>query len=195
MPDTAETIPVSVTIPAAGDYAINCTDLKEMDKYEVTLKDNSNQQITDLNKIKSYSFHADAAGAVDDRFVINISKIHKVGPVVPVDPIGPVVPVDTVGTDVPVVTVVDKPVLNEQQFNIYSSQGIINVVPLQDAWNGEKAEIKIINITGTTMAVRTNIEFSKGSPETFILHLQTGIYFVSVSTSTKKFVGKINIVK
>jgi hypothetical protein len=183
VPDTAENIPISVTIPAAGDFAINCTDLKEMYKYEVTLKDNSNQQITDLNKIKSYTFHADAAGAVDDRFVINISKISKVVPVVPI------------GQGVPVVTYVDKTVLNEQQFNIYSSQGIINVVPLQDAWNGQKAEIKIINITGTTVAVRTNIGFSNGNPETFNLNIPTGIYFVSISTSTKKFVGKINIVK
>jgi hypothetical protein len=171
VPDTSKNIPVSVSVPAVGDYTINCTELTGMEQYNVTLKDNSNQQTTDLVNVKTYSFHADAAGAVDNRFVIIISKISKV------------------------VTYIDRPVLNEQQFNIYSSQGIINVVPLQDSWNGEKAEIKIINITGKTVAERTNIGFSKGSPETFNLLLPNGIYFVRVSSSDKKFVGKIYIGK
>ena len=171
VPDSSKNVPVSLSVPVAGDYTINCTELTGMEGYNVTLTDNSNQQTTDLVKIKTYTFHADAAGTVDNRFVINISRIPKV------------------------VTSVDRPVLNGLQFNIYSSQGIINVVPLQDAWNGQKAEIKIINITGTAVAVRTNIGFSNGSPVTFDLNLPTGIYFVSVSASGKKFVGKVFISK
>lgn len=167
-PVTEKSIPVSVSVPAAGDYTINCTQITGLEKYNIALKDITGQQTIDLNSINIYNFHADASGVIDNRFVITITKI-------------------ITGTVVPEV--------NKFEFNIFSQNGIINVIPLQDEWNGQKGEIKILGISGRVVANRTNIGFSKDCPERFDLTLPNGIYFVSVTSQFKKFVGKISLVR
>lgn len=168
IPDPEKSIPVSVSVPAAGDYSINCTQITGMWKYKVTLKDNTNQQEIDLRNVKVYNFHTDAAGVIDNRFVITITKILTSNVV---------------------------PEVNKFEFNIFTQQGIINIIPLQDEWNGKKGEIRILSLSGKTVADRTNIYFSKDTPETFNLNLPNGIYIVTATSQFKRYTGKISIIR
>lgn len=165
-PKVETIVPVVVRIPVIGEYKINCTEFTGLENYRVTLKDIFTQQIIDLSKIKTYTFNSESAGLISNRFVITIINIT---------------------TDISLPHSIDK------QFNIYIQQGIINVIPMQDQWDGKTGAIKIIDISGKIVADRIGTIFNKGVPELFSLNLTNGIYIINITSGNKKYVGKVSI--
>jgi hypothetical protein len=167
-PETVSNIPVSLSVPSAGDYKINCTEITGIGNYKVLLKDNMTQSVIDLNSIKSYNFNVTAAGTIDNRFIISISNI---------------------------TTDINLPISKSKEFKIYNQNDLLNIVPLTEEWDGKKGDIKILNISGNTVAIRTGVVFSREIPETFNINFPDGIYFVNITSSIRNYTGKVNIIR
>jgi hypothetical protein len=164
-PETSVEIPVSVNTATAGNFKISGTQIDGLENYTVTLTDNVNNITVDLKTTPSLSFDA-PGGTVAGRFVLKIL---------------------TVTTAVPETTISDKP------FNIYSSNGTVNIQTLSDTWNGKSGGIKILNMTGRVFTTEDNVVFSKDDMRQIPFRAAEGIYFVEIRSGVMRYVGKVII--
>src|ERR1035437_9006337 len=158
-------IPVSVSSTAAENLKISASQIDGLDNYNVTLTDNVNNITIDLKTNPSLSFNA-PGGIVAGRFTLKVL---------------------TVTTAVPETTISDKP------FNIYSSNGMVNIQTLNDTWNGKQGGIKILDITGRVLTTEDNVEFSKDDLLQVPFRVATGIYMVEMRSGVMRYVGKVVI--
>jgi hypothetical protein len=164
-PETSVEIPVSVNTATAGNFKISGTQIDGLENYTVTLTDNVNNITVDLKTTPSLSFDA-PGGTVAGRFVLKIL---------------------TVTTAVPETTISDKP------FNIYSSNGTVNIQTLSDTWNGKSGGIKILDMTGRVFTTEDNVVFSKDDMRQIPVRAAEGIYLVEIRSGVMRYVGKVII--
>ena len=164
-PETNVAIPVSVNSESAGNLQILCTQLDDLENYNVTLTDNVNNITIDLKTNPTLSFNA-PGGTVAGRFILNIS---------------------TIATAVPETKISDKP------FNIYSLSKTINIQTLGDNWNGKLGGIKVLDMTGKIVTTENNITFSKDELRQLPVRVANGIYLVEIRSGLMRYVGKVVI--
>ena len=164
-PDTSMVIPVSVNSTAAGNLKITGTQIDGLDNYQVTLTDNVNNITINLKTTHSLSFDA-PGGIVAGRFVLKVMNVV---------------------TAVPETTISNKP------FNIYSSNGSVNIQTLSDIWNGKQGAVKVLDMTGRVFTTEDNVAFSKDDLLQIPVNTATGIYMVEIRSGIMRYVGKIMI--
>ena len=162
-PDPIVEIPVSVYSSVAGSLKISGSQIDGLENYMVTLTDNVNNITIDLKTTPTLTFNA-PGGIVANRFIL------KVG---------------TISTAVPEIINSDK------SFNIYSSDGTLNIQTLSDSWNGVKSNVTILDMTGKLMIIKENIYFTKGEIKQIPFSTHSGIYFVEINSGVKRFVEKV----
>jgi len=167
-PDTSIVIPVSVNSTAAGNIKISASEIDGLDNYKATLTDNVNNITIDLKTTPSLSFAA-PGGVVAGRFILKIDKVTAV------------------------TTAVPETTLNVKPFNIYSSNGFVNIQTLSDIWNGKQGGVRVLDMTGRVFTTEDNVEFSKDNLLQIPVRAATGIYMVELRSGTLRFVGKVMI--
>lgn len=164
-PDTSMVIPVSVNSTAAGNLKITGTQIDGLDNYSVTLTDNVNNITIFLKTTHSLSFDA-PGGIVTGRFVLKVLNIT---------------------TAVPETTISNKP------FNIYFSNGTVNIQTLSDTWNGKSGGIKVLDMTGRILTSEDKVLFSKDDLLQIPVRVANGIYLVELKSGVMRYVGKVVI--
>jgi hypothetical protein len=164
-PDSSAVIPVSVYSTVAGNLKISAPQIDGLDNYGVTLTDNVNNITINLKKTPGLLFNA-PGGTIPGRFVL------KVG---------------TNETAIPETTISNKP------FNIYSSNGTVNIQTLADTWNGKLGGIRILDMTGRVFTTEDNVVFSKDELYQIPVRAATGIYMVEIRSGVMRYVGKVII--
>ena len=87
--------------------------------------------------------------------------------------------------------VLENPVSSQNSFNIYTTDSYINIQTLADDWDGKTGSVKIIDITGKTVRIMQNTEFSKNSLIQIPARYTKGLYLVEITSKTMRFVGKV----
>jgi len=166
-PSDTVIIPVAVKFLNTGsNYKIIASKLQGLDNYKVTLTDKGNSDfIVDLKSTNNYTFSSDA-GTFPYRFVLTIA---------------------TISTGISDINIPDK------AFNIYSSNGIINIQTLGDTWNGKPGGIKILDMTGRVFTTEDNVVFSKDDMRQIPVRAAEGIYLVEIRSGVMRYVGKVII--
>jgi hypothetical protein len=164
-PVTSTEIPLTLKMSSAGSHAIEATEILELDNYSVWLKDLELNITTDLKQTSIYNFSA-PTGLLSNRFVLLVSDL-------------------ATGTE--------EIAVNELPFNIYSYSGNINIVPLNDVWDGVTATIAIIDIAGKRISTSPGVELRNGYITTIQAPTSNGIYFVEIRSGQRKHAGKIII--
>jgi len=164
-PETSIDIPVGIHAENTGSFTLTSNELNGLENYNVTLKDKMTNTVIDLKKGTKLTFST-LAGEFEDRFVLTISNI-------------------TTGSD--------EINLPENSFNIYSLNGILNVIPLSEEWNGKQGSIRIADIMGKSITDNRNIEFWKNSLIQVPVQGAKGIYFVEIRSGVMRYVGKVMI--
>ena len=164
-PETETMIPVGVNISEAGSYKITAGQLQRIDNYNVYLTDKTTGFTINLRRTPALSFTA-SKGILENRFVIRISNIS---------------------------TEAENISISENIFNIYSSNGLINIEPLSDEWEGKKGSIGLIDMTGRVISSTDNAEFRKNSLIQIPSYGARGIYFVKIRSGVMRYVGKVAV--
>jgi hypothetical protein len=164
-PKDSTTIPLVVNATSDGSYAIKATELVGLDSYKVFLNDKSQNLSINLANDSSYTFNA-TTGTLTDRFTLTITNVL---------------------TAIPENTVSVKP------FNIYSSNGLVNIQTLSDIWNGKQGGVRVLDMTGRVFTTEDNVEFSKDNLLQIPVRAATGIYMVELRSGTLRYVGKVMI--
>jgi len=162
-PETFVEIPIAVVIAKDTIHTINAGELTGLDRYDVTLKDNTTGFIADLKTTPSLSFSS-ATGTITGRFVLKIS-------------------LNTTG--------VENPVQTRNIFNIYSGNGNINIQTLVDEWDGKQGSVNIMDLTGRIIETLDNEEFSRNSLIMMPFANRPGIYVVEIKSGLLRHVGKV----
>ena len=164
-PETSIDIPVGMHAENAGTFSLRSNELNGLENYSVTLKDKMTNTVTDLKKGEKLTFST-TAGEFEDRFVLTISNL-------------------TTGSE--------EIKLPENQFNIYALNGILNINPLSDEWNGKQGSVRIADLMGKSIFDNRNVEFWKNSLIQLPVQGAKGIYFVEISSGVMRYVGKVMI--
>jgi hypothetical protein len=164
-PKDSITIPLVVNATSDGSYAIKAIELVGLDSYKVFLNDKSQNLTINLANDSSYTFNA-TTGTLTDRFTVTITNVL---------------------TAIPENTVSIKP------FNIYSSNGSVNIQTLSDIWNGKLGGIRVLDMTGRVFSTEDNVEFSKDNLLQIPVRATTGIYMVELRSGMLRYVGKVVI--
>jgi hypothetical protein len=164
-PETSVTIPILFTAPVTGSYSISSNELTGLENYKVTLTDKDQGITTDLSEAKSYSFSS-LSGKFAARFILKVSNST---------------------TSLPEVS------SSKTDFNIYYTQGILNIQTIGESWDGVKGDIGIYDLTGRQLLLQKNNEFQPG----FLLQVsgtfRTGAYIVEIRSGVNRYVGKVVI--
>ena len=164
-PETETEVPAGVKISESGNYKLSASQLQGIDNYNVYLTDKSTGVTVNLKTTPALSFNA-SEGIFSDRFVIKITNMS---------------------------TVVENPATSETSFNIYSSNELINIQTLSDAWDGKAGSVGLIDISGREIKMINNTEFWKNSLIQIPAAGLRGIYFVKMQSGLMRHVGKVMI--
>jgi len=162
-PQDSTEIPITIQIPVSGDYMIIVAELAGLDTLNRTLKDNLRNITVDLKTTGSYSFSS-AQGKFANRFVLTVSNS--------------TMSVQDIGA-------------SQASFNIFPGNGILNIRTISDNWNGTLGDIKIFDITGKLLSVHRKIEFINGDQIQIPENFRSGLYFVEITATGKRYVGKV----
>ena len=164
-PETETEVPVGVKISESGTYKLTTSQLQGIDNYNVYLTDKSTGITLNLKNTPALSFNA-SEGMYSDRFVIKITNISTAG---------------------------ENPTASETNFNIYSSNDLINIQTLSDDWDGKAGSVGLIDISGREIKRIDNTEFWKNSLIQIPAAGLRGIYFVKMQSGLMRYVGKVMI--
>ena len=70
--------------------------------------------------------------------------------------------------------------VSQKEFRIYSTNDMLNIVPLNDEWNGKVGNIRIIDITGRTISNHQSIEFRSNSMIQIDAPVSEGTYIIEL---------------
>jgi hypothetical protein len=164
-PKDSITIPLVVNAITDGSYTIKATELVDLDSYKVFLNDKSQNLTINLANDSSYTFNA-TTGTLTDRFTVTITNV---------------------------LTAIPENKVSVEPFNIYSSNGSVNIQTLSDTWNGKLGGIRILDMTGRVLTTEDNVEFSKDDLLQVPVRVATGIYMVELRSGVMRYVGKVVI--
>jgi len=166
LPDSSVEIPIVVNLLSIGTHSISATQIQNLDKYSVKLKDTYTGITTDLKTTPTVSFST-GKGTLSDRYILIISDI-------------------TTGVQ-------DNPVMTGKPFNVYPAFNFINIQTLADEWDGKTGSVNVFDMTGRSILERNNIEFNKNSVASVPSPVSGGLYLVEIRSGIKRYVGKIII--
>lgn len=164
-PETELEIPVVVNMTRDTIHKISATQLQGLDNYDVLLIDNSTGYVADLKATPDVAFSS-PAGLISDRFILKFTSV---------------------------LTGMKDINAGRNSFNIYSRNGFINIVPINDEWSGKIASVRLTDITGKTTGYNKNIEFQKNVPAQIKSPAAGGIYIVEIGSGISKYTGKVVI--
>lgn len=164
-PEETVEIPVVINVRTTGSHTLSATQVQGLDDYRVRLKDLSQNTITDLKQHPDYQFSADK-GVITDRFVLQVSYFALSN--------------ETID-------------YNESAIRIYPYAGNINIIPENELWSGKSVSIKLIDLSGRTLAGYSKIELQQGVITTIQAPTAKGVYFIEISSGLQKHTGKVMI--
>ena len=162
-PETSVEIPVVVNVISTGMHKIATTQLQGLDNYYVYLEDKLAGIELNLKDSPDLSFSA-PAGKISDRFTLKISK-------------------NPTGTE--------DPLVNPEQFVIYNGYDLINILTLTDEWAGTPASVRLMDMSGRSIADMQNVEFQRNSLVQLQAPKAKGMYFVEIRSGVRRYVGKV----
>ena len=165
-PEESIEIPLTVKVTESGSHTLLASSFINLDNYTVSLKDLTTGIKTNLRTTPSYTFTA-SAGIYDSRFVLSVSKINTSS-----EEIAPV---------------------NINPFRIYQHNEQIYIIPDNHEWNGKRAIVNIIDLTGRIYATFSGLDINAGSSLQLPVPQAKGIYFIEIRTDLIKYVEKIII--
>lgn len=164
-PEGLMEIPLVLNVRSTGNHTLSASQLQGLDNYQVKLKDNEINVITNFKRTADYTFSAEE-GIISGRFVLLIADL-------------------ATGTE--------DTRLSDQQFNIYQSGGNINIMPLNDKWDGKEALVTIIDLSGRVIGSSTINELMSGSLSSVPSTAGQGIYFIEIRAGLQRYTGKVII--
>jgi|WetSurMetagenome_2_1015567.scaffolds.fasta_scaffold00270_17 parallel beta-helix repeat protein len=162
-PETLVEIPLVVNLTKDTIHTINASQVQGLENYSVTLTDNTTGFTADLKTTPLLTFSA-AAGTIAGRFILKIGTI-------------------TTGTENPTDT--------RNTFNIYPSDGLINIQTVADEWDGKSGSVKVLDLTGKTVSDLKDAEFTRNSLIQVPAAGLKGMYVVEIRSGVKRYVGKV----
>jgi hypothetical protein len=162
-PETSIEIPVAIHSSAGGTFTISSREMIGLEGFSVTLSDKVTKNTVDLKAGGVISFSV-GSGMIEDRFVLIISDL---------------------------ITGSEPGPKNGNMFTIYERNGILNIIPLSDTWNGKNGTIRIIDLTGRSISLFSDIEFMKNTPVQLPMPAVKGIYFIEVRSGSMKHIGRV----
>jgi hypothetical protein len=162
-PESLFEVPLTLRITEDGKYTIKMSGIENMEDYAFYLKDLEQKIRINLKDNPRYSF-AVAEGTIDKRFVLSIENS---------------------------VQLKNNESQRSNQFNIYSSFGLLNIEPLSELWDGRTGSVKVIDLTGRTLGDYRNVEFSRSSLLQLPLGNKKGLFIVEITSSDLKHSGRV----
>ncbi|HOK75943.1 MAG TPA: right-handed parallel beta-helix repeat-containing protein [Bacteroidales bacterium] len=161
-PETKTEIPVVVILSAPGSYTINALQIQNLPEYNVRLKDLTAGVTVDLRETPEYIF-SDEAGKIAGRFILEVSNIS---------------------------TGIESPAAGNEDFRIYTTGGILNIIPLSQTWDGKIGSVRIIDLNGRIIHSVNSVYFHSGTPLQIKAPEQSGLYFVDIRTGLLKHIAR-----
>jgi hypothetical protein len=162
-PETSLVIPITMNITKDTTHTLSAFQINNLDNYNIYLKDLSNGTSVNLKSSPNYMFTA-GVGTLSNRFQIEIS-------------------LSTTG--------IESPEQTKAIFNIYSGNSNINIQTLVDEWDGKPGSVRVIDLTGKTVAYLENTEFSRNSLVQLPFENRTGLYVVEIKSGLMRYTGKV----
>jgi hypothetical protein len=168
-PGTSVYIPIGIYVSASGVYKISSTELKNLDKYSVSLKDIASNITVDLRKGETIEFNA-PAGITEDRFFLVVTNL---------------------------TTGITDNIPSGKMFSIYSSAGIVNILSLTDQFSYVSGDVSIYDLTGRLVVKQSDVVWQGKNDLKQILfrNAAKGIYIVEIKAGNKKYVEKVYLLK
>jgi hypothetical protein len=164
LPSDSIIVPLGVKIAQAGSYSLLKKVLEELDNYDVYLIDKANgSYIVDLKKSDKYTFSSDA-GTFIDRFVLKFASL---------------------------TTSAEAPKVINKNFNIYSTENFINILPPDDFASVSDGIVRIYNLTGRIVKQVNNIGLYGGSLLQIPFTGPQGVYIVEITSGLSSYKGKV----
>jgi hypothetical protein len=164
-PDTLLEVPLVVNVTSSGNHKISTIQIQNLLNYKVVLKDNVTGLTTNLRSRPEVTFSA-PAGLISNRFILKIIDIF---------------------------TGIEDPVVPDGAFNIYYGYDFINIRTLADEWDGKSGSLRVLDLTGKSVADIQNAEFSKNSVIQIPAPYSKGLYIVEIRSGINRYVGKVII--
>jgi autotransporter-associated beta strand protein len=164
-PETEIEIPLGINVSEDGSFKLNATQIEDLGDYGIFLTDKTTGTSVNLRTSPEFSFSA-SAGINENRFVIKIINL---------------------------TTNVENPGISTDKFNIYSTNGFINIQTLSEEWNGKNGSVGIVDITGRIISLDNNMEFWKNSLIQIPAERLRGVYFIKIESGLMKHIGKVMI--
>lgn len=166
LPADSSIVPLAIKIPQAGNYSILKKVLEELDNYDVYLIDKANGNYTvDLKKSDKYTFSSDA-GTFADRFVLKFASL---------------------------TTSAEAPKATYKNFNIYSTNSYINILPSEEFTGGSYGVVKIYDLTGRIVKQTNNVGLNGGTLVQIPFTRRQGVYIVEITSGLSKYKGKVYV--
>jgi hypothetical protein len=80
---------------------------------------------------------------------------------------------------------------NPDQFVIYNGYDLINILTLTDEWAGTPASVRLMDMSGRSIADMQNVEFQRNSLVQLQAPKAKGMYFVEIRSGVRRYVGKV----
>ncbi len=165
LPESSVTIPLTVVTPSMGSFTVSASDLSGLSGYNVTLHDKTGNTVIDLHSTNTYNFLS-PAGKITDRFEITISSN---------------------------LTSISEKNTSDMDFRVFAGNGLLNVQPMDESWNGVKGDIKIIDLTGRSLMHSKNNEFHQGDIiQLPVAAIANGVYIIEISSGIRRYIGKVS---
>ena len=166
-PETTIEVPVGVNLKISGTFKLSTNEIKNLEIYNITLKDLNTNQVADLKKGDYIEFTSDA-GMIEDRFILTVTKSSTAIR-------------DLHGTD--------------RKFSIYATPGrTINIRSLGDGTDITAGTVVIYDINGRKVLHEGNINWAGGDLKQIVMKQGgNGLYLVVVETDSGKYVEKVTL--
>lgn len=162
-PETRTEVAVGINISETGNYMLKATSLQGLENYNVYLIDRSTGFTADLKRNPVLNFTA-SKGTLTERFIIKTENI-------------------SAG--------IENPEAADNKFNIYQTNGMINIETLSDEWDGKRGSVEMLSMTGSVVSKRVNEEFHKSSLIQIPSPASGGIYFIKIESGLLRYVGRV----
>jgi parallel beta-helix repeat protein len=172
LPSDSAIVPLGIKIAQAGSYSLLKKVLEKLDNYDVWLIDKTNgNYIVDLKKSDKYTFSSNA-GTFADRFILKFAALT---------------------TSAEVTTSTEVPKVNNSHFNIYNTEGFINILPPDDFISGSDGILRIYDLTGRIVKQANRIGLNGGTLFQLPFNEKQGIYIVEITSGLSRYKGKVFI--
>jgi len=169
-PEKKTVIPLVVIIPEAGTFSIKRSQMPAGGNCTIVLTDRMTGKKVDLLAYSEYSFSA-PEGTITDRFTLTISPVEK-----------------SAVTE-------QKPEPTVSSLKIYSSSGMVYVLPQGPDWDGISGKVRIFDITGRMIVAVNDERFNSGELKEYYMSAAGGLLIVEVTVGPKRYLEKIVLTK